>query len=48
MDNSKEYLEKIEFKEKDDENKFLTDYFLKTNTLPNGFKIRFWCWINRK
>ena len=30
MDNSKEYLEKIEFKEKDEEkNKFLTDYYLK-------------------
>ena len=39
MNNSKEYLEKIDFKEKDEEkNKFLKDYFLKTNTLPNGFK----------
>ena len=42
MDNSKEYLEKIEFKEKDEEkNKFLKDYFMKTNTLPNGFKRDF-------
>ena len=42
MDNCKEYLEKISFKEKDEEmNKFLKDYFLKTNTLPNGFKRDF-------
>ena len=39
MKDSKEYLEKIEFKNKDEErNEFLKKYFLKTNTLPDGFK----------
>lgn len=36
MKDSKEYLDRIEFK-KDDE-KIIYNYFLKTDTLPNGFK----------
>ena len=36
MDDCKEYIDKIEFKEDKDENS--KKYLLKTNTLPNGFK----------
>ena len=36
LDDCKEYIDKIEFKEDKDENS--KKYLLKTNTLPNGFK----------
>ena len=36
MKNSKEYLDRIEFK--NDDEKIIYNYFLKTDTLPNGFK----------
>ena len=36
MNKSKEYLDRIEFKK--DEDKIIYNYFLKTDTLPDGFK----------
>ena len=39
MNDSKEYLDKITFtSEKDKKDKVIHNYFLKTNTLPDGFK----------